>query len=382
MAVKYRLIKRRNAINESTILDIVKASGEIKEEALNKISEIIDRGAYIGGAEVNAFEKEFADYCSADACAGVESGTGALRLILKAMDIGPDDEVIVPANTFAATAEAVCHVGAKPVFVDVNPTTLTLTVETAAKAIGKKTKAIIPVHLYGHPADMDPIMDLAKTNNIKVIEDAAQAHGARYKNTRVGSLGDAAAFSFYPGKNLGAFGDAGAVVSNNSGLVEKIKILCEHGQPEKYIHKLVGETARLDALQAAVLRLKLKTLDKKNAQRRDLANRYIECLKSESGWLKLPIVSEDVEPVWHLFVVHCDNREALMQHLQKAEIGCGMHYPMSLHKQEAFFGVGKQIGDLKNSQQSAQALLSLPIFPEMTYEQQDYVVDVIKRFAA
>ena len=250
---------------------LVQAYGTVAQELEPKLLAMMAKGAYIGGPEVAGFEEEFATYCEAGHCAGVDNGTSALRLILKALDIGAGDEVVVPVNTFAATAEAVCHVGATPVFADIDPLTCTLSPVAFEAALGPACKAAIPVHLYGQPADMDPILDVARANGLKVIEDAAQAHGARYKGRRVGGLGDAAGFSFYPAKNLGAFGDGGAVVSNDAELVARVKRLREHGQAEKLIHNEVGETARLDSIQAAVLRAKLASLDTANDGRRRVA---------------------------------------------------------------------------------------------------------------
>ena len=250
-------------------VDLVAAFAEIEAEVEPALHDLMARGAFILGRELVEFESAFAGFCEAQACAGVENGTTALSLSLKVLDIGPGDEVVVPANTFAATAAAVCHTGARVVFADVDPVTLTLDPASLEAAIGRDTKAVIPVHLYGQPADMRPINEIARAARMKVIEDAAQAHGARYFGRRVGALADIAGFSFYPSKNLGAFGDGGAVTGNNKELIERVRLLRHHGQSAKNIHTVVGETARLDNLQAAVLAIKLKGLDQRNAARRE-----------------------------------------------------------------------------------------------------------------
>lgn len=363
-------------------LDLKRTYREISDKIEPKILNIMSHGAFVGGPEVNSFEEEFSAYCDVKYCAGVESGTGALRLILKAMDIGAGDEVVIPANTFAATAEAVCHVGAKPVLVDVDPKTKNIDSDRVRKAIGSDVKAIIAVHLYGNPAEMNALREIAEEKGVKLIEDAAQAHGATYRGKRIGNLSHAAAFSFYPGKNLGAFGDGGAVVSNDSVLIDNIKMLREHGQPEKYVHKIVGETARLDAMQAAVLRIKLEYLDANNEKRQKVADMYIRGLESENDWLILPETTYDSQSVWHLFVVHCSKRDELRDYLLEKGVGCGMHYPIPLNKQEAFQKIVRVHEDLSVSEQSSEALVSLPMFPELKDEEVRYVIDVIKEFGA
>lgn len=362
-------------------VDLAAAWRAVAGDVEPKILALMAKGAYIGGPEVEGFEKEFATFCEAAACAGVDNGTSALRLILKALKIGPGDEVVVPANTFAATAEAVCHVGATPVFADVEEETLTLDPAAFEAALGPRTRAVMAVHLYGQSADMEAIQAIAAMRGVAVIEDAAQAHGARYKGRRAGTFGRAAGFSFYPAKNLGACGDGGAVVSEDRTLIETVKELRDHGQPKKHLHARVGETARLDAIQAAILRVKLGRLEEANARRRRVAKAYCERLASESAWLTLPRVAPDREPVWHLYVVHCDERDVLLAHLQAKGIGCGLHYPIPLNRQDAFRDVARVAGPLAVSERSAARLISLPMFPEMTEAQVDAVADALRAFA-
>lgn len=370
----------KKEIAKVPFVDLPAAYREIAGEVEPKLREMMSHAQFIGGAEVAAFEEEFAAYCGTSYCVGVASGTSALTLILRAMEIGSGDEVVVPANTFAATAKAVCLVGAHPVFVDVTADSLTMDPESFEQAIGPDTRAVIPVHLYGQPADMDPILAIARRHGLMVVEDAAQAHGARYKTRRAGSLGDAAAFSFYPSKNLGAFGDAGAVVSDDAELVEHIRMLKEYGQREKYVHRIVGENARLDAIQAAVLRIKLAGLDAHNQARRRIAAVYAEHLSSESGWLDLPIQAVDREHIWHLYVVHLDDREALKEALEAQDIGVGLHYPYPLHHQDAFKPTMRVQGPLTVSERSAARLLSLPMHPYMTEAQIGFVIEAVRSF--
>lgn len=359
-------------------LDLKKTYTKISGEVDAAMKRVASSAAFIGGAEVIAFEEEFASYCGATYCAGVDNGTSALRLILKALGISQGDEVVVPANTFAASAEAVCHVGATPVFVDVS-SDMTLDPNMLEAAINKNTKGIIAVHLYGQPADMDLINEVARNKGIYVIEDAAQAHGALYKGRRVGTLGDAAAFSFYPGKNLGAFGDGGAVTSNDADLINKVKMIREHGQSRKYFHELVGETARLDALQAAILRIKLRSLDENNEYRNTVALRYCAALSGISG-LQMPVVQEHNDCVWHLFVAACDDREKFIEYLSDNAISCGLHYPIPLVKQPAFEEYESASNEFPVTIEHARRLVSLPMFPEMDNEQIEHVIRCVTRY--
>jgi dTDP-4-amino-4,6-dideoxygalactose transaminase len=334
---------------------------------------------YILGEEVEAFEQDFAHYCSAGHCVGVASGLDALHLILKAYGIGPGDEVIVPANTFIATWLAVSHVGAQPVPVEPDPATCNLDPKRLHAAISPRTKAVIVVHLYGRPADMDPILDLARQNSLKVIEDAAQAHGARYKGRRVGSLGDATGFSFYPAKNLGAIGDAGAVVTDDADLAERVRVLRNYGSRVKYLNEVKGFNSRLDTLQAAFLRVKLRHLDAWNTSRREIAERYRQELASLEH-LSLPSVPEWAEPVWHVFAVHHPRRDELQKHLRDGGIETLIHYPVPPHLSGAYADCGWKPGDLPITESLCNTVLSLPMWPGLTDEMVKRVVERLRSF--
>ena len=360
-------------------VDLKAAYAEIEAEIEPLLHDVMARGAFILGRELVEFESAFAGYCETAGCAGVENGTTALSLALKVLGIGAGDEVVVPANTFAATATAVCHVGASVVFADVDPETLTLDPASLQAAIGPATKAVIPVHLYGQAADMRAINGAARAANLKVVEDAAQAHGARYFGRRVGGLADIAGFSFYPSKNLGAFGDGGAVTGNEVELIDRVRLLRHHGQSAKNVHSVVGETARLDNLQAAVLALKLRSLDARNDVRRRIAAAYGDQLNDQANWLELPRTAEGREHVWHLYVVHLDDRDGLAAAFKDADIAYGMHYPIPLHHQAAFSGA--RIGaPLTVCENSAARIFSLPMFPEMSDDQIDAVVSAVRAF--
>ncbi len=316
--------------------------------------------------------------CNVRYAVGVDSGTSALELALRAYDIGPGDEVITAANTFIATALAITYVGAKPVLADADPLTHTLDVDCVRDAITPRTKAIIPVHLYGHPADMDPLLALAREHGLIVVEDACQAHGARYKGKRVGSLGDAAAFSFYPAKNLGAYGDAGAVVTNDPQVDEKLRMLRNYGSREKYVHDIQGFNRRLDTLQAAVLRAKLKYLDRWNAARRAHAARYAELLAHSS--VTAPQAASYAEPIWHLYVIRAQARDALRKHLTQRGIATGIHYPIPIHAQAAYANLGYPRGAFPVTEQAATEILSLPMYAELTDAQIEQVAEAISAF--
>jgi dTDP-4-amino-4,6-dideoxygalactose transaminase len=333
------------------------------EQAIREaIGRVIDSGWYILGQETEAFEHEFAAYCGAEHCIGVANGLDALHLILRAYGIGPGDEVIVPSNTFIATWLAVSQAGATPVPVDPNEFTHNIEASAIERAITPRTRAIMPVHLYGQPADMDPIVALARPRGIKVIEDAAQAHGARYKGRRAGSLGDAAGFSFYPGKNLGALGDGGAIVTRDPDLATTLRKLRNYGSSVKYRHDMAGMNSRLDEVQAAVLRVKLPHLDAENAHRRMLAAEYVAAL--QSAQVGVPVVLPESEPAWHLFVVRSQRREELQAHLGKRKIGCMVHYPIACHLQQAY--AGHSWPALPVAERLQSEVLSLPISPCMT----------------
>jgi len=347
----------------------------IKPEIDEAIQGIINRSAFVGGEDVRRFEEEFAEYCEAKTCVGVGNGTDAIYLTLRAMGVGDGDEVITVAHTFIATSEAISMTGARPVFIDINEATMLMDPALIEPAITPRTKAIIPVHLYGQPCDMDAIMVIAERHGLKVIEDAAQAHGARWRGRRVGSIGDASCFSFYPGKNLGAFGDAGAVVSNDTDLIERIRMLANHGRLEKYTHKMEGVNSRLDAMQAAILRVKLRHLEQWNESRRRHADFY--CESFSGGVMQLPVVHEHAEPVWHLFVVRVADREALQTLLKNAGIATGVHYPVPLHQQPAYekHDAGKH--ELPVTERVAAQVVSLPMYPELTDSQLERIVNAV-----
>lgn len=348
----------------------------IAPEINEAVAKVIHDTDFILGREVGLFEEEFAAYCEAEYAVGVDSGTSALELALRAYEIGPGDEVITAANTFIASALAISHAGAKPVLVDVDPFTYTIDVAGIAKAITARTKAILPVHLYGHPAHMDPIRELAEKHGLVVIEDACQAHGTRYKGKRAGSLGHAAAFSFYPGKNLGAFGDGGMVVTNDRQIAKRLEMLRNYGQKEKYHHQFRGYNRRLDTLQAAILRVKLKYLEKWNAARRWNAKLYQESL--EGTGVVIPIEAAGAESVWHLYVIRTENRDMLRENLVSRGISLGIHYPIPVHLQPAYKDLGHKRGDFPITEAHAQRILSLPMYAELSPESIQHVARSIR----
>jgi dTDP-4-amino-4,6-dideoxygalactose transaminase len=341
-------------------------------------SRVIREGDFILGRDVRLFEEEFAGFCGAQYGVGVDSGTSALELALRAYDIGPGDEVITAANSFIATALAISNAGATPVLVDVDPTTYLIDVPSIERAITPRTKAIIPVHLYGQPAPMDAIRHLAGRHSLIVIEDACQAHGALYKGRRAGSLGHAAAFSFYPGKNLGAYGDGGMIVTNDGNVAKRIEMLRNYGQREKYHHLFRGYNRRLDTLQAAVLRVKLKYLDSWNAARRCNAGIYGRFL--EGTPVVLPACAEDTQPVWHLYVIRTEQRDTLREHLVSQGINAGIHYPIPIHLQPAYQDLGYKLGDFTFTESHAERILSLPMYAELRADQIERVAQEIRNF--
>ncbi len=364
-------------INQVPFVDLKSQYDSIATEINEAISNVIHSTAFILGREVSLLEEEFAAYCETEYAVGLDSGTSALEMILRAYDIGPGDEVITAANTFIATALAVTYTGATPVLVDIDPMTYTMDVASMERAITERTKAVIPVHLYGQPADMDPILEVAHRHNLIVIEDACQAHGARYKGRRIGSIGHAAAFSFYPAKNLGAYGDGGMVVTGDGEIAETIKILRDVGQKEKYVHALKGYNHRLDNLQAAILRVKLNYLDEWNAARRQHAQLYNELLAGSQS--EVPEVPDYAEAVWHLYVVRVGERDAIRGKLwDDYRIGTGIHYPIPIHLQPAYRELGGKPGDFPITERYAERILSLPMFPELTPEMIAYVVERLK----
>jgi len=363
-------------------LELKPTYDELRPELDEAYHRVMDSGWYLLGKELEAFENEFAAYCGVNHCIGVGNGLDALHLILRAMDIGPGDEVIVPSHTFIATWLAVSYAGATPVPVEPDSRSYNLDPARIAAAITPRTKAILPVHLYGQPADMDPIRELAVKHGLKVIEDAAQAQGARYKGRRAGGLGDAAGFSFYPGKNLGAFGDAGAVTTNDSLLANRVRTLRNYGSKVKYQHEEQGINSRLDECQAAILRVKLRHLDEWNARRSRIAALYLAQLSTLDSQLILPFVPEWAEPVWHLFVVSHPQRDALQRKLNEAGIGTIIHYPVPPHLSGAYQAAGIPAGSLPRAAQLAQSVLSLPIGPHISEEQVAFVAGQVREFCS
>ncbi len=332
------------------------------------ISSVLERSAYIMGKEHNDFEQSFAAYIGARHCLGVSTGTDALELAIRACGIGPGDEVITAANTFIATTEAISCTGASIRLVEVDPRTYNMDPNQIESAITARTKALIPVHLYGQPADMNPIMDIAHKHGLKVIEDCAQAHGAKYHGQKAGTFGDAACFSFYPGKNLGAYGDGGAIVTNDDGIADRVKLLRNHGSSEKYVHEIEGYCRRLDNLQAAVLGVKLPYLDEWNAARRRAAALYDQLL-AEVPDVVTPYVLPGVEPVYHLYVIQISNRDQVQTALKEQGVETGIHYPIPLHQQPAYKNLGYKPEDFPVSTMLGPRILSLPMFGDITEEQ-------------
>lgn len=360
-------------------LDLKRQYQTIKNEVDAAIAAVIDSSSFVGGAFVEKFESNFAAAHSAKYCVGVNNGTSALHLTLWALGIGPEDEVIIPANTFFATPEAVSLTGAKPVFVDCDPSYYQLDPSKLSAAINSKTKAIIPVHLYGQPAPMDEIMAIAQQYNLLVVEDCAQAHLAQYKNKFVGNFGVAGCFSFYPGKNLGAYGEAGAIVTNDESLYIKLQAMKDHGALKKYHHKYIGHNYRMEGIQAAVLDVKLNYLNLWTEARRSNAEIYQELLANEKSII-LPQVQNHVRHVYHLYVIRTEKRNKLMKHLNAAGIGTGIHYPIPCHEQEAYKSLDHHSTLLGVTQTYASQLLSLPMHEGLMLEEIMYVVEKIKNF--
>ena len=360
-------------------VDLKIMHNEIREELDNAYKNVLDKSIYIQGEECESFEKNFAKYCDSKYCVGVATGLDAIYLILKALDIKKGDEVIVPSNTFIATALAVTYVGATPIFVEPEIETYNIDVSKISEKITDKTKAIIAVHLQGRSADMDSINEIAKKNNLYVVEDCAQSHGSLYKGKKIGSLSDAAAFSFYPGKNLGALGDAGCVVTNNENIAKKVKALGNYGSDYKYHHVYQGTNSRLDELQSAFLNVKLKYLDKWNNERKIIAKKYLEGINNPL--IKLPLApSIDYDHIYHVFVVRCDKRDDLENYLKEKGIFTIKHYPIPMHLQPAYSELNINKGMLPIAEEISETVLSLPMYYGMTNEQIQYVIDTINNF--
>ena len=357
-------------------LDLGGAYHELKPKIDAAVSRVLESGCYILGPEVEAFETEWAAYCEAKHAVGLANGLDALTLALRALDIGPGDEVIVPSNTYIATWLAVSGVGATPVPVEPDVATHNIDPARVEAAITSRTRALLPVHLYGQPADMDPILDIASRHGLRVIEDAAQAHGARYKGKRIGAHGDIVCWSFYPGKNLGALGDAGAITTNDTALAERVTLLRNYGSRQKYVNEEAGVNSRLDPIQAAVLRVKLGVLDEWTERRRAVATAYTKGL-AESG-LILPHVPDWADPAWHLYVVRTSDREALQGRMTEAGIGTLIHYPIPPHMQKAFINMEILPEALPLARDLASEVLSLPMGPQLSLDQVQDIVNALK----
>ena len=361
-------------------LDLKSHHAPLRGHFKTAIAEVIDSGIFAGGPAVANFEEAFAAFCKCDHAVGLGSGTEALWLALLACGVGPGDEVITVPSTFMATAEAITYCGAKPVFVDVDERTYTMAPGALSKALTRHTKAIVPVHLFGQTADMDPILKFASQHGLPVIEDAAQAHGAEYKGRRAGSMGEIGCFSFYPGKNLGALGEAGAVVTNNLELADKIRILRDHGQTRKYHHTMVGWNCRMDAIQGACLAIKLQHLERGNELRRAHAGRYTASFR-EIEEIIAPFESEYARHVYHVYAIRVQDRDEVMRELERKGVGCGVHYPVPIHLQQAYADLGHKRGAFPVSEQIADEFVSLPMFPELSEAQIDFVIETVAEAA-
>jgi len=359
------------------LVDLNAQYRSIKHEIDDAVHKVLESGQFILGDEVEAFEKEFADYCNVSHAVALNSGTSALHLALLAADVGPGDEVITVPFTFVATVAAICYTGAKPVLVDIDPESFTMDVSQVEGAITPRTKAIVPVHLYGQPADMDPIIEIARSRNINVIEDAAQAHGATYKGRAVGGLGDIGCFSFYPGKNLGAYGEGGMAVTNNADYASIMRMLRDWGQEEKGYHKLKGYNYRMDGIQGAILRVKLRHLDEWTEARGSCAELYNEFLVG--GEVQTPKEMSYAGHVYHVYAIRVPGRDALRSHLLEQGIYTGVHYHLPVYMQAAYADLGYSSGDFPHSEQAATEVLSLPIYPELTRNDIEKIGNVIQR---
>lgn len=358
-------------------LNLRAAHEPLRAEIIAAINEVIDSSAFAGGPFVGKFEEDFARFCQTAHAIGVSNGTDALWLSLLALGIGPGDEVITVPSTFLATAEAITYTGATPVFVDIEDQTYTMNPALLEQAITPRTRAIIPVHLFGQVADMDPIMAVARKHGLAVIEDACQAHGAEYHGRQAGGIGDTGCFSFYPGKNLGALGEAGAVVTNNAELKQKIQMFRDHGQSRKYHHAVVGWNARMDGFQGAALRIKLRHLAAGNAARRQHVQQYNELLANVAGVITPQTAANRVH-VFHIYAIRVQKRDAILQAMGERGVACGIHYPVPVHLQEAYRSLGRGRGSFPVAERCADEFLSLPMFPELTAEQVEYVARQVK----
>lgn len=367
VAMKYEVIP---------FVDLKRQYAAIRDEVDHAIQDVLDQCAFASGPAVAAFEAEFARYCGVRHCVGVNSGTSALHLALLACGIGRGDEVITVPMTFVATAWAISYVGARPVFVDIDPVTFTIDISQVERAITSRTRAILPVHLYGQMAPLDPLLEISNRHGLALIEDAAQAHGATYYGRRAGAVGRVGCFSFYPSKNLGAYGESGAITTNDDAIAARVRSLRDHAQSERYRHEEVGFNYRMDGLQGAVLRVKLAHIEEWNAKRREIAERYRALLGDTP--FALPDEAEGRRHVWHLYVVRHPERNRLQQALTAAGIATGLHYSIPVHLQPAYASLGYREGDFPVAEKVAQECLSLPIYPELRADEQELVVKVLK----
>ena len=359
-------------------LDLAAQMRPLRAEIEAALAQALDKCTFCLGPDVAAFEAEFAAFCGVKHCVGVNSGTSALHLAMRLLNIGPGDEVITTPYTFVATSWAISYVGAKPVYVDIEDATFNLNPELVEKAVTSRTRAILPVHLYGQPCALDELLAIANKRGLALVEDAAQAHGALYKGRRVGGLGQIGCFSFYPGKNLGAYGEGGALVTNDGAFAARARALREHGSSVRYYHDEIGYNYRMEGFQGAVLRVKLRHLNRWVEERRRVARRYTELLADTP--LKLPVEAQGVQSAWHLYVVRHPRRDELKKHLEEHGIGCALHYPLPLHVQKCYAHLGYKAGDFPVAEKAARECLSLPIYPEMTDEQVKRVAEVIRDF--
>ena len=375
-----RMTMLEEKVESVPYLDLAAQMRPLRKEIDAAIARTLDNCSFCLGPDVVQFEKDFAKFCGAEHCVAFNSGTSALHVALVLLNVGPGDEVITTPCTFVATSWAISYVGAKPVYVDVEDATFNLDPAKVEKAITPRTKAILPVHLYGHPANLDPLLAIAKKHKIPLVEDAAQAHGAKYRGKVVGTFGEISCFSFYPGKNLGAYGEGGGLVTNNAAFAARARALREHGSTQRYYHDEVGYNYRMEGIQGAVLGVKLKHLDKWTQERRRVAHRYHELLANTP--LQLPREADFAESAYHLYVVRHPRRDELKKHLEFRKVGCALHYPLSLHLQKCYAYLGHKEGAFPISEKAARECLSLPIYPEMTYGQIERVAEVVSEFFA
>lgn len=365
------------AINKVPYLDLQSQYNTIRKDVLEAINAICESSRYTQGPATAEFEENFAKYCEAKYCVSVNSGTSALHLAMRCLNVGPGDEVITVPMTFIATTWAISYAGARPVFVDMDPERRTMDPAKLEAAITKNTKAIVPVHLFGQPVDLDPIMEIAERHGVPVVEDAAQAHGARYKGRRVGSIAQMGCFSFYPGKNLGAYGEGGALTTNDGEIASRARALREHGQSKRYYHDEIGYNYRMDSFQGAVLNIKLPMLDDWNAARSEHAKAYLKLLAGLP--IKLPTIFDDSTSVWHCFVIETEKRDELRAKLSEMNIETGIHYPVPVHMQQAYKDLEHKAGDFPISERFGDRCLSLPMFPEMTKDQIQRVAESLHK---